>query len=224
MEGILHGGIAQVVEELHAVHTQHDRKIIGRPALLAWWVIMRGDLIFQAVPGNERLHAFQEQLTPGLAFLFLGSLFLVWHVGKGHLSHESSPLHVVDYVIIISAWRGLIRGFLILPPKPEASDRSSPFHPSARRRPADTAVLHILVLQHQALLTFRETYNATWLLEHHGFRPSAAIRSEQLPSVAEMAWGRRGGSGGGAVQNDPDDFLPNWTAAKDDSIYVLSYH
>jgi hypothetical protein len=40
--------------------------------LLALWVIMRGDLIFQAVPGNEDLHAFQEQLAPGLAFLFLG--------------------------------------------------------------------------------------------------------------------------------------------------------
>ena len=73
MEGILHGGIAQVVEELHAVHTQHDRKIIGRPTLLALWVIMRGDLIFQAVPGNEDLRAFQEQLAPGLVLLILGS-------------------------------------------------------------------------------------------------------------------------------------------------------
>jgi hypothetical protein len=28
----------------------------------------------------------------------------------------------------------------------------------------------------------------------------------------------------GAVQNDPDDFLLDWTAVKGDSIYVLSYH
>ena len=39
----------------------------------------------------------------------------------------------------------------------------------------------------QALLVFRETYNATWLIERHGFRPPAAIRKEQLPSMAEVA-------------------------------------
>jgi transposase InsO family protein len=39
----------------------------------------------------------------------------------------------------------------------------------------------------QALLAFRDTYNATWLIERHGFRPPAAIRREQLPSVAEVA-------------------------------------
>ena len=39
----------------------------------------------------------------------------------------------------------------------------------------------------QALLAFREIYNATWLIERHGFRPPAAIRGEQLPSVAEVA-------------------------------------
>jgi hypothetical protein len=39
----------------------------------------------------------------------------------------------------------------------------------------------------QAMLPFRETCNATWLIEHHGFRVPAAIRREQLPSVAEMA-------------------------------------
>jgi len=39
----------------------------------------------------------------------------------------------------------------------------------------------------QALLVFRETYNATWLIERHGFRPPAAIRREQLASVAQVA-------------------------------------
>jgi hypothetical protein len=38
-----------------------------------------------------------------------------------------------------------------------------------------------------ALLDFRETYNATWLIERHGFRPPAAIRNEQLPAAALAA-------------------------------------
>ena len=32
-----------------------------------------------------------------------------------------------------------------------------------------------------ALLTFRETYNTTWLIERHGFQPPSAIRNQQLP-------------------------------------------
>lgn len=39
----------------------------------------------------------------------------------------------------------------------------------------------------QALLAFRETYNATWLIERHGFRPPAAIRADQLPPAALAA-------------------------------------
>jgi len=39
----------------------------------------------------------------------------------------------------------------------------------------------------QALLAFRETYNTTWLVERHGFRPPAAIRQEQLPAAALAA-------------------------------------
>jgi transposase InsO family protein len=38
-----------------------------------------------------------------------------------------------------------------------------------------------------ALLDFRETYNATWLIERHGFRPPAAIRAEQLHPAALAA-------------------------------------
>ena len=39
----------------------------------------------------------------------------------------------------------------------------------------------------QALLAFRDAYNATWLIERHGFRPPAAIRAEQLPPAALAA-------------------------------------
>jgi putative transposase len=39
----------------------------------------------------------------------------------------------------------------------------------------------------RALLAFREVYNATWLIERHGFRPPAAVRAEQLSAVALAA-------------------------------------
>ena len=32
----------------------------------------------------------------------------------------------------------------------------------------------------RALLDFRQTYNTTWRIERHGFRPPSAIRAEQL--------------------------------------------
>jgi putative transposase len=39
----------------------------------------------------------------------------------------------------------------------------------------------------RALLAFRETYNATWLIERHGFRPPASLREEQLSPAALAA-------------------------------------
>jgi transposase InsO family protein len=39
----------------------------------------------------------------------------------------------------------------------------------------------------QALIDFRHTYNTTWLIERHGFRPPNAIRAEQLSSAALAA-------------------------------------
>jgi putative transposase len=39
----------------------------------------------------------------------------------------------------------------------------------------------------QALLEFRETYNATWLIERHGFRPPNAVRQDQLSTAALAA-------------------------------------
>jgi transposase InsO family protein len=38
-----------------------------------------------------------------------------------------------------------------------------------------------------ALLEFRETYNATWLIERHGFRPPNAVRQDQLSTAALAA-------------------------------------
>ena len=39
----------------------------------------------------------------------------------------------------------------------------------------------------RALLEFRDTYNATWLIERHGFRPPNAVRKEQLQPAAMAA-------------------------------------
>jgi transposase InsO family protein len=39
----------------------------------------------------------------------------------------------------------------------------------------------------QALLQFRDTYNSTWLIERHGFRPPNAVRQEQLSPAALAA-------------------------------------
>jgi putative transposase len=39
----------------------------------------------------------------------------------------------------------------------------------------------------RALLEFREIYNATWLIERHGFRPPDAVRQDQLSTAALAA-------------------------------------
>jgi len=39
----------------------------------------------------------------------------------------------------------------------------------------------------QALLEFRQTYNATWLIERHGFLTPAQFRQKQLQTAAIAA-------------------------------------
>jgi transposase InsO family protein len=39
----------------------------------------------------------------------------------------------------------------------------------------------------RALIEFRETYNASWLVERHGFRPPSAVRQDQLSTAALAA-------------------------------------
>lgn len=39
----------------------------------------------------------------------------------------------------------------------------------------------------RALLAFRDVYNETWLIERHGFRPPAAVRTAQLSPAAMAA-------------------------------------
>jgi putative transposase len=37
------------------------------------------------------------------------------------------------------------------------------------------------------LIEFRETYNATWLIERHGFKPPSSVRQDQLSTAALAA-------------------------------------
>jgi putative transposase len=39
----------------------------------------------------------------------------------------------------------------------------------------------------QTLLTFRKTYNTTWLIQRHGFISPAAFRQSQLQRTANAA-------------------------------------
>jgi putative transposase len=41
--------------------------------------------------------------------------------------------------------------------------------------------------QRQALLAFRETYSATWLIERHGYLTPDQFRQRQLQPVADAA-------------------------------------
>lgn len=90
VQSIFHGGITEVIEQLHAVNAQHGRQRIGRPAVLALGVVT-GYLLLQLLPGNQFLHSFQKDLAAGLALLAL-----VLGFGEGDLIHGSTESYAVD--------------------------------------------------------------------------------------------------------------------------------
>jgi hypothetical protein len=57
-------------------------------------------------------------------------------------------------------------------------------HPHAQGKPAVGADLRHGRRTARALLEFRDAYNATWLIERHGFRTPDAVRQEQLQPAA----------------------------------------
>ena len=77
--------------------------------------------------------------------------------------------------------------------RPRRHDVISPLR--RRGRPHRTLKENLLWVQtfdtvealRQALLTFRDTYNSTWLIQRHGFRPPNAVRQEQLSPAALAA-------------------------------------
>ena len=80
VEHVLHGGVAQIVEQLHAVNAQHHRQIIGTTPS-ARLRIERSD----AVPRKQTIHAFEESLPTGLSLLVV-----VFEVRKCSLVHRLS--------------------------------------------------------------------------------------------------------------------------------------
>ena len=70
VQSVFHGEITQVIEQLHAMHSQHGRQRIRRLSVLALGVIT-GYLLLQLLPGNQLIHSFQKDLATGLAFLAL---------------------------------------------------------------------------------------------------------------------------------------------------------
>jgi hypothetical protein len=53
--------------------------------------------------------------------------------------------------------------------------------------PAASRTLETIEELRQALLTFRETYNTTWLVQRHGFVTPAQHRQQQLQLLAKAA-------------------------------------
>ena len=83
--GGLHARVAEIVEELHTVNSQHHGQRIGLAALASLGV-HGPDSLLQTLPGDQAVHPFQEQLPPGLALLALEFQF-----GKCRLVHHNLP-------------------------------------------------------------------------------------------------------------------------------------
>jgi hypothetical protein len=81
VQRVFHRGIAEVVEQLQAVHTQHRGQWIRWTTRLTPRVVLAQRLL-QLRPWNQLVHAFQEHLTARFALL-VGKLGF----RKGHLGH-----------------------------------------------------------------------------------------------------------------------------------------
>ena len=89
LQSVFHGRIAKVIEQLHAVNSQHSRQRISRPSILALGVI-RGYLLFQLLPRNQLVYQFQKDLATRLALLGL-----VLGFGEGDLIHGDTESYAV---------------------------------------------------------------------------------------------------------------------------------
>jgi len=103
VQSVFHGGIAEVVEQLHAVDSQHGRQRIRWTASLALGVIS-GYLLLQLLPRNQLVHPFQKDLAAGLTLLGL-----VLGFGEGDLIHSGNESYAVDDGRIIADFGGLFR-------------------------------------------------------------------------------------------------------------------
>lgn len=90
VKGVFHGWVAEVIEQLHAVDSQHGRQRIRWPAGLALGIIS-GYLLLQLLPRNQLVHPLQKDLAAGLALLGL-----VLSFGEGNLIHGGNESCAVD--------------------------------------------------------------------------------------------------------------------------------
>jgi len=96
VEGVLDGWVAEIVEQLHAVDSQHGRQRIRRSASLALEVML-GYLLLQLLPGNQLVHPLRKDLAVTLALLGL-----VLGFGEGGLIHGGNESCSVDDGLIIA--------------------------------------------------------------------------------------------------------------------------
>ena len=83
VEQVLHPRVAQVVEQLHAVHAQHHRERV-RPATATALRIERLDPRLQSVPRNQPVRLLEEYLAPRTALLRV-----VFQLRESPLFHRS---------------------------------------------------------------------------------------------------------------------------------------
>lgn len=100
---VFHGRITEVIEQLHAVDSQHGRQRIRWSARLALGVIS-GYLLLQLLPGNQLVHPLQKDLAAGLALLGL-----VLGFGEGDLIHDGNESYAVDDGGIVADFGDLSR-------------------------------------------------------------------------------------------------------------------
>jgi hypothetical protein len=90
VQGIFHGRVAEVIEQLHAVNAQHRGQRVRWSTSLALGVIT-GYLLLQLLPENQFLHSFQKDLAAGFALLGLALGFR-----EGDLIHGGTESYAVD--------------------------------------------------------------------------------------------------------------------------------
>lgn len=104
VQRILHRRIAEVVEQLQAVHPKHNGERVRRVSILTLGVVL-AKLLLQLGSGNQTIHFFQEQLPPRFT-LFV----LVFGFGESQLAH--AIFHLKGVTAKLHQIAGVVQTFL----------------------------------------------------------------------------------------------------------------
>ena len=96
VEKVLHPRVAQVVEQLHAVNTQHHRQRVRAPTAPRLR-IERLDPSLQPLPGNQLVHLLKEQLTPRPALLQVVLQFRKACLCHGSIIQSATPAQIMAH-------------------------------------------------------------------------------------------------------------------------------